>query len=136
DYNPKRDLVGPGGDEFTRMAGMSAFSHISPLGRSGADAQAVSVVDFDGDGRTDLCLVGASQVGLWRNGGDYFNEVLLPAAGGARAAVWADYNGDGKPDLFLATPHGPRLYTNLGNGFRDDTHLLPVEPGYNLTAAA
>ena len=51
--------------------------------------------------------------------------------------MWADYNGDGKPDLLLATPDGPKLYTNLGNDtFRDDSHLLPRQPGYNLTAAA
>jgi hypothetical protein len=136
DYNPKRDFVGPGGDEFTRLAGMPTFSHISPLGRTGADAQAVSIVDFDGDGQTDLCLLAGSRVALWRNSGDYFSEVPLPAVSGARAAVWADYNGDGRPDLFLATPQGPRLYTNLPTGFRDDSHLLPVEPGYNLTAAA
>src|SRR5262249_6771930 len=42
----------------------------------------------------------------------------------------------GKPDLLLATPTGPKLYTNLGEGFRDDSHLLPREPGYNLTCAA
>src|SRR5262249_23193812 len=30
-----------------------------------------------------------------------------------------------------------KLYTNLGKGnFRDDSHLLPQEPGYTLTAAA
>src|SRR5260221_14217139 len=46
DYNPKRDFVGPGGDEFMRLVGMPAFGHISPLGRSGTDAQAISVVDF------------------------------------------------------------------------------------------
>jgi hypothetical protein len=136
DYNPKRDLVGPGGDELTPLAGMAGFSHIAPLGRSGAGAQAVSVVDFDGDGKSDLCLAGGSRVRLWRNGGDYFNEAPLPAVSGGRAAVWADYNGDGRPDLFLATPAGPKLFTNLGNGFRDDSHLLPVEPAYNLTCAA
>src|SRR5207249_3254281 len=27
DYNPKRDLVGPGGDEFLRLPGMSGFTH-------------------------------------------------------------------------------------------------------------
>src|SRR5207302_5080456 len=64
-------------------------------------------------------------------------EVALPGAiSGCRPAVWADYNGDGKPDLFLATPTGPKLFTNLGGTFRDDTHLLPKEPAYNLTAAA
>jgi hypothetical protein len=63
-------------------------------------------------------------------------EISLSLKGGCRAAVWADYNGDGKPDLFLATPAGPRLFTNLGGTFRDDTQLLPKEAHYNLTAAA
>src|SRR5262249_36147445 len=84
-----------------------------------------------------LCLVGAGKVALFQNGGESFNEVGLPNVQGARAAVWADYNGDGLPDLLLATPTGPRLFTNLGkNAFRDDSHLLPKEPGYNLTSAA
>ena len=54
-----------------------------------------------------------------------------------RAAVWADYNGDGKPDLLLATPTGPKLlHQPRRQPFRDDSHLLPQEPCYNLTAAA
>ena len=77
-----------------------------------------------------------AEIALLQNGGESLNEVSLPGATGGRAAVWADYNGDGKPDLLLATPTGPKLYTNLGNSFRDDSHLLPREPSYNLTAAA
>ena len=96
----------------------------------------MSVVDFDGDGKPDLCLVGGGKVMLLQNGGESMNEVPLPGVSGARAAVWADYNGDGKPDLFLATSAGPRLFTNLGDKFRDDTQVLPREAFYNLTAAA
>jgi hypothetical protein len=137
DYNPKRDFAGWGAEDFRLIEGMAGFTHYSAINRVDPDAQAVSVVDFDGDGKLDLCLVGASKVALLQNGGDSFNEVMLPYTGGARAAVWADYNGDGKPDLLLATPKGPKLFTNLGGGqFRDDSHLLPPEPAYNLTAAA
>jgi hypothetical protein len=138
DYNPKRDFVSAGGDDFTAIRGMPGFSQYAPLPRAGADAQVISTADIDGDGRPDLCLAGPSRVVLLLNGGDYFSEVPLPGfSGGCRAAVWADYNGDGKPDLLLVTPTGPKLFTNLGGGnFRDDTARLPVEAGYNLTAAA
>jgi hypothetical protein len=136
DYNPKRDFVGWGGEDFRRLSGMPGFTHYSALTRVDPDAQAIAAADFNGDGKADLCLVGGSRVGLLQNGGESLSEVSLPGAGGCRAAVWADYNGDGRPDLFLATPGGPKLYTNTGDGFRDDSHLLPREPGYNLTAAA
>lgn len=137
DWDPKRDFVGWGGEDFIRLYGMPGFTHLSTLSRVDPEAQAVSSVDFDGDGRPDLCLVGGGKVALLQNGGEALSEVALPAAvSGCRAAVWADYNGDGKPDLLLATPTGPKLFTNLGNRFRDDSHLLPKEAFYNLTAAA
>jgi len=137
DYNEKRDFVGWGGEDFRRITSMPGFTHYSALSRVDPEAQAISVVDFDGDGKPDLCLVGGSKVLLLGNGGEAMNEVSLPYSGGARAAVWADYNGSGLPSLLLATPSGPKLFTNLGKGaFRDDSHLLPREPGYNLTAAA
>jgi hypothetical protein len=138
DYNPQRDFVGWGGEDFRRLAGMAGFTHYSGLTRVDSEAQSVSAVDFDGDGKPDLLLAGAGKVALLQNAGESLNEVNLPGlTGGCRAAVWADYNGDGKPDLLLATPTGPKLYTNLGDkNFRDDSHLLPREPGWNLTAAA
>jgi hypothetical protein len=135
DYNPKRDFVGWGGEDFRRVAGMPGFTHISTLPRVDPEAQAISAVDYDGDGKMDLCLAGGGRVVLMQNNGDSLGENFLPGVSGARAAVWADYNADGKPDLLLGTPGGPRLFTNLGGGFRDDTHLLPASP-LGVSAAA
>ncbi|HJT78054.1 MAG TPA: VCBS repeat-containing protein, partial [Gemmataceae bacterium] len=136
-YDEKRDFVGWGGEDFRRLSGMPGFTHYSALARVDPDAQAIASIDIDGDGKPDLCLVGAGRVAVLLNGGDSLNETSLPGEiSGCRAAVWADYNGDGKPDLLLATPTGPKLFTNLGGSFRDDSRLLPKEPGYNLTAAA
>src|SRR5262245_52874874 len=136
-YDAKRDFVGWGGEDFRRVTGMPGFTHISALTRVDPDAQLISALDFNGDGKLDLCLGGAGRVALLQNSGEAIAEVSLPGSTGCRAAVWADYNGDGLPDLLLATPSGPKLYTNVGKGeFRDDTHLLPKEPGYNLTCAA
>ena len=127
DYNPKRDFVGWGGEDIRRLAGMPGFDRIAALPKLDSEAQAVSVADFDNDGKPDLCLCGAGKVVLMQNGGDSYNEVPLPGlVGGARSAVWADHNGDGLPDLLLATADGPRLFTNLGKTlFRDDTKRLP-----------
>jgi len=140
DYNPKRDFVawGSGGDEIRRLAGMPGFDRIASLGKGEAEAQSISAVDFDGDGKLDICLCGANKVSLMQQADDGYSEATLPGlVGGARSAVWADYNGDGLPDLLLATPTGPKLYTNLGKGaFRDDSKLLPKETAYNLTSAA
>jgi hypothetical protein len=138
DYNPKRDFVGWGGEEIRRIAGMGGYDRYGGLTKLDAEAQSVTAVDFDNDGKPDLCLCGASKVVLMQNGGDGFIETALPGlTGGARAAVWADHNLDGLPDLLLATPTGPRLFTNLGKGqFRDDSNRLPKETAYHLTAAA
>jgi len=136
-YDPKRDFVGWGGEDFRRIVGLPGFTHISALTRVDPDAQSVSAVDFNADGKPDICLAGAARVALLQNGGDSLGEVSLPGTTGTRSAVWADYNGDGLPDLLLAVPTGPKLYTNLGKGaFRDDSHLLPKEAGYNVTCAA
>jgi hypothetical protein len=137
DYNPKRDFAGWGGEDIRVLKGMTGFTHLAPLGRVDPEAQAVSVVDFDRDGKPDLCLVGAGRVVLLQNNGEAYTEINLPGVTGCRAAVWADYNGDGLPDLLLATNQGPKLFTNLGKGqFRDDSSLLPRETNWNLTAAA
>jgi hypothetical protein len=138
DYNPKRDFVGLGNDDFAPLVGMPGFTQAMHLAKLGSDVQAIASADFDGDAKPDLCLAGAHRVAVFLNGGDYFHQTILPGfEGGCRAAVAADYNGDGKADLFLATVTGPRLFTSLGDGnFRDDTALLPKEAIYNLTAAA
>lgn len=137
DYNPKRDFVGWGGEDFRRVNGMPGFTHISGLTRVDPDAQSISCLDIDNDGKLDVCLAGAGQVAILQNGGEALSDVSVPGGNGGRAAVWADYNSDGLPDLLLATSQGPRLYTNQGKGvLKEDGYLLPPQPAYNLTCAA
>jgi hypothetical protein len=137
DYNPKRDFVGWGGEDFRRLTTMAGFTHYAALAQVGPDAQCISTVDIDGDGKMDVCLVGGGKIVVLNNAGESLSEIALPGATGVRSAVWADYNGDGRPDLLLATATGAKLFTNLGkNQFRDDSHLLPQEPYSTLTAAA
>src|SRR5205823_4598367 len=138
DYNPKRDFVGWGGEEIRRLAGMPGFDKYAGLTKLDAEAQSVTTIDFDNDGKPDICLCGANKVSLLQNGGDGFIEVALPGfSGGARAAVWAGCNGDGLPDLLLATASGPRISGNLGKEqFTDETARLRKELADTRSAAA
>ncbi len=136
DYNPQRDFAGWGGDDFRSIAGMPGFTHVAGVTSVGPEAQGVAVADVDGNGKPDFCFYGQGRVTLLKMDGPALSEITLPHSGGARAAEWADFNGDGKPDLLLATSTGPKLLTNQGAAFKDDTAALPKEPYYNVTAAA
>lgn len=136
DYNAQRDFVGWGGDDFRAIEGMPGFTHIAGVTSVGPDARGVCVADADGDGKPDFCFYGLGRVSLFKMDGNSLSELPLPYSGGARTAEWADYNADGKPDLLLATTTGPRLLTNQGAAFKDDSELLPKEPYYNVTCAA
>lgn len=88
DYNAKRDFVNWGGDDFDPLQGMPGFSHISPLPRVGPEAQAISLADLDGDGKPNVCLIGANRMALLQNSGDALLEISIPGlSGGCRAAV-------------------------------------------------
>jgi hypothetical protein len=136
DYNPQRDFVGWGNEDFKRLFGMPGFTHISPLPRIDPDIRGAAAADFDGDGKADVCLFGETKTVLLKNEGTALGEYSIPYNGPARGVAWADYNGDGKPDLLIAAPSGVRLLTNTGKGFRDDTASLPKEAYNNVTATA
>jgi hypothetical protein len=137
DYDPKRDFVGWGVEEFRAITGMPGFTHYAPLLRTGPGAGGVAAADLDGDGRADFCLFGAAGVALLHSSDGSFDEVTLAAGAVARDAAWGDFDGDGLPDLLLATPDGPRLFRNEGkSSFQDCSAALPRQAYYHLTAAA
>ena len=136
DYNPKRDFVGWGAEEFRAVNGMPGFTHYAALSHLGPGAVGISSADINADGKPDLCLFGDTSLFLLQNTGAALNDVPLPIKGGSRAAVWADYDGDKKIDLLLASPFGPRLFQNDGKAFKDVSDLLPARGYHNVTAAA
>jgi tetratricopeptide (TPR) repeat protein len=88
--------------------------------------------DLDGDGRTDLLEVGASDathssVRFFRNAGNRFIEQTqaagLTRAGTAVDCAVGDFNRDGRPDVFVLNWRQEAvLYANQGNGrFADVT---------------
>jgi FG-GAP-like repeat/Tetratricopeptide repeat/ASPIC and UnbV len=97
-------------------------------------------LDFNGDGRLDLLLLGAVVRGgklgdlLLRNdGGGSFTDVTAQAGLANRLASWgcsvADFDNCGRPDLLLTGPAGVHLFRNVdGTRFEDVTTVA----GLNL----
>ncbi|MCY3611611.1 MAG: FG-GAP-like repeat-containing protein [Gemmatimonadetes bacterium] len=115
---------------FTDVTGSAGI----PGGRTQDAAGTLSVVDFDGDGDTDIYAGGR----LLRNDPAGFNDVTDEAglSGTAPdAAAFGDFDNDGALDLYVADEERGALLRNLGNGsFADVTASLglALPPGAPL----
>jgi hypothetical protein len=110
---------------------------------------AVSVVDFDRDGLSDLYVTNSkegSRNRLFRNRGDgTFEDVAErlgvadlnhPETGVSMGAVWGDYDNDGYEDLFLYRWGRPELFHNDGGkGFTCVTDAAGFPAWANVNAA-
>jgi len=127
DYDQKRDFVGWGAEDFRAISGMPGFTHYSAVGKFSPGAHMAAAADYNGDGKTDICMFGDYRVALLKNDGGILGEEVLPINTGARAAAWGDYDSDGRPDLLLATPQGAKLLYNNTKQFIDTTADLPID---------
>ncbi|MCA8951554.1 MAG: VCBS repeat-containing protein [Planctomycetes bacterium] len=86
-------------------------------------------IDVDGDGRTEVLLVGSFGLAVVDYVGQRLRERLL-LTGAARAARRFDFDGDGAPDIVASVANrGLVLLRNDGSGgFFDASELLPAEP--------
>jgi len=123
------------------------LAHIMPqVASMGA---AVSVVDFDRDGRPDLYVTDSkegSKNRLYRNRGDgTFEDVAErlgiadlnhAATGVSMGAVWGDYDNDGYEDFFLYRWGRPELFHNdAGKGFTNVTATTGLPAWANINTA-
>ncbi len=103
-------------------------------------------LDYDGDGRLDVLLVGNAGAHLFRNRGNgTFEEVTdlalppPPANTHFLGCAVGDYDADGRPDIYLTGYGSTRLYHNEGNGtFKDVTvgSGLEARGPYDWTTSA
>ena len=118
--------------DVAQAAGLShSWGHPSLKGLSALDTigHGCAFLDYDGDGKLDILLVGNDHCLLYRNRGDgTFEDVTEKAFPGALrrptllGCAVADYDGDGRPDIFVTGYGRTILYHNEGNGtFRDVT---------------
>src|SRR5206468_5781793 len=114
----------------------------------GVDPRAVTVADFNRDGKPDLAVVnagptsnsGSSVSVLLGNGNGSFQPAVTTnvlnggaATGNAGSVVVGDFNGDRLLDIALNTsgPSGPAVEVLLGKGdgsFQTHHLILPVAP--------
>ena len=136
-----RDVAAQSGVNF--RWGHSSLSHLNILDTIG---HGCAFLDYDGDGKLDVLLVGNTRLWLYRNQGrGKFADVTIhafpnaPSIPALLGCAVADYDGDGRPDIFV-TGHGRTiLYHNEGNGtFRDATagSGLEVRGPYDWTTSA
>jgi len=116
--------------------------HVSGMGA------AVSLVDFDNDGWTDLYAT-SSRFGapnaLYRNERGSFRDVAAEAGlanvnregeGVSMGSIWADYDGDGFEDMFLYKWGRQQLFRNRGDGtFEDASARAGVNRWMNSNSA-
>lgn len=106
--------------------------------------QGACFLDFDGDGKPDLFVVGAGagKSRLLRNlGGEKFEDVTakagLAGVGAGFGCAAGDFDNDGKTDLAVCETDGVRLFHNDGNGrFTDVTEKVGIRRERSCVAAA
>jgi hypothetical protein len=118
--------------DVAQAAGLNyAWRHANLKGLTALDTigHGCAFLDYDGDGKLDILLVGKDHCLLYRNRGDgTFEDVTAKAFPGAPrrptllGCAVADYDGDGHPDIFVTGYGRTILYHNEGDGtFRDVT---------------
>jgi hypothetical protein len=109
------------------------FTNFPVAGLAGIAESSAAWRDYDGDGRLDFLITGATNGAstgtisqLWRNTGNGFTNVPIPGLPGVfvGSMAWGDFDNDGRPDfLITGITNGPsggaasQLWRNTGNGF-------------------
>ena len=86
----------------------------------------LALVDFDGDGRTDLIAWSAEGVHVYKNGATPVGKSGLEDLKNVRGIAPGDFDNDGLADLCVLTDSGATLYHNRKGIFEKSSAELPA----------
>lgn len=128
--------VGNGG---VQQPSVTDVSQSSGIANQNVATTGVQWVDYNGDKRLDLFLVGSNGTALFKNvGRGKFQNVTVQAritnnGRAANGASWADIDNDGDLDVFIANATGPAtLLLNNHGVFQDISNKLQQTGGAGL----
>ena len=100
--------------------------------------QTLAVGDFNGDGNTDIAVVGASTLSVLLGNGDGTFQPAYSIGPGSNGLIVADFNGDGIADIAVGVPGSSSskiaVMLGIGNGFFETAVDYAV--GANATVMA
>jgi Flp pilus assembly protein TadD len=121
------------GTESNAPAEIPVHYTAKPLAETTGASTGVCLLDYDGDGKTDLFLVGAGEgkSRLLKNlGGGKFADVTgtagLSGVGGGFGCAAGDFDNDGTTDLVVCEADGVRLFRNQSGKFADVTQKVGI----------
>lgn len=123
-YSEIYDTVEMDGD-YDQEKSQLPFSFEPMTVASGIDARTAGLVvlDFDGDGRSDLLVWSEHGISILQNGVKPVANTGLESVKGVISVAPGDFNNDGLPDLAVITKSGPMLFVNRKGKFE----LYPVK---------
>jgi hypothetical protein len=131
-----RDVGAEAGVQFPQFDPDPAKMTILEINAGGA-----GLLDYDGDGRLDLLLIGLHRLGLFHNEGNGRFRAVPDRAGLPEKEAWtgcaaADLDGDGQSELLLTGHRVLRLYRSDGGRFVDVTSQSGFRSDLWSTSAA
>lgn len=127
----------------TQPPSVKDVSQSSGIANQNVATTGVQWIDYNGDTRLDLFLVGSNGTALFKNiGAGKFQNVTVQAkitndGRAANGASWADIDNDGDLDVFIANATGPPtlllnnhgVFQDISNNLRSPGSVEPAETG-------
>lgn len=138
----KLDLIVLGGSQSGDLLflglgnGDGTFQPIRNVGSGLFQTVAMTLADFNHDGKLDIAVAGSQGISvLLGNGDGSFQQPVIYSVNLPNSLVSADFNGDGIPDLAVAGSSSVDVLINNGDGTFGPATAISDSGGISIVAA-